>query len=82
MMFMPRLWPSETARDAPAMREPVIGLALGGGSARGWAHIGILRKLDEAGIRPKVVVGTSIGPSWAAAGRPASSMSWKPSPAA
>ncbi len=70
MMFMPRLWPSETAKDAPAMREPVIGLALGGGSARGWAHIGILRKLDEAGIRPKVVVGTSIGAvvggSWAA----------------
>jgi NTE family protein len=50
--------------------EPVIGLALGGGSARGWAHIGIMKKLDEAGIRPKVIVGTSIGAvvggSWAA----------------
>ncbi len=70
MMFMPRLWPGDVQKDAPAVREPVIGLALGGGSARGWAHLGILRKLDEAGIRPKIVVGTSIGAvvggSWAA----------------
>lgn len=38
-----------------------IGLALGGGSARGWAHIGVLRALSEAGIRPDVIAGTSIG---------------------
>lgn len=38
-----------------------IGLALGGGSARGWAHIGVLRVLEEAGIRPDVIAGTSIG---------------------
>jgi NTE family protein len=38
-----------------------IGLALGGGSARGWAHIGVLRALNEAGIYPDIVVGTSIG---------------------
>ncbi|HWB44161.1 MAG TPA: patatin-like phospholipase family protein [Hyphomicrobiaceae bacterium] len=38
-----------------------IGLALGGGSARGWAHIGVLRALNEAGIHPDIVVGTSIG---------------------
>jgi NTE family protein len=38
-----------------------LGLALGGGAARGWAHIGVLRALDEAGVRPQVVVGTSIG---------------------
>ena len=38
-----------------------IGLALGGGSARGWAHIGVLRALQKAGIRPDIVVGTSIG---------------------
>ncbi len=37
------------------------GLVLGGGAARGWAHVGVLRALDEAGIRPDVVVGTSIG---------------------
>ena len=38
-----------------------IGLALGSGSSRGWAHIGVLGALDELGIRPDVVVGTSIG---------------------
>jgi NTE family protein len=38
-----------------------IGLALGGGSARGWAHIGVLRALAEAGIVPDIVAGTSIG---------------------
>lgn len=40
---------------------PVIGLALGSGSARGWAHIGVLQALEDLGIRPKVVCGTSIG---------------------
>jgi NTE family protein len=38
-----------------------IGLALGGGSARGWAHIGVLRALNDAGIHPDIVAGTSIG---------------------
>lgn len=38
-----------------------IGLALGGGSARGWAHIGVLHALRERGIEPDVVCGTSIG---------------------
>lgn len=38
-----------------------IGIALGAGSARGWAHIGVLRVLEEAGIRPHIVCGTSIG---------------------
>lgn len=38
-----------------------IGLALGGGAARGWAHIGILKTLNQAGIVPDVVTGTSIG---------------------
>ena len=38
-----------------------IGIALGAGSARGWAHIGVLRALDEAGIRPQIVCGSSIG---------------------
>lgn len=41
--------------------KPKIGLALGGGSARGWAHIGVLRALADAGIVPDVVCGTSIG---------------------
>ncbi|WP_297528428.1 patatin-like phospholipase family protein [Thiohalobacter sp.] len=42
-------------------RKPRIGLALGGGAARGWAHIGVLRYLESVGIRPEVVCGTSIG---------------------
>jgi NTE family protein len=41
--------------------KPVIGLALGSGSARGWAHIGVIRTLQELGIQPQVVCGTSIG---------------------
>ena len=38
-----------------------IGLALGGGAARGWAHIGVIRALREAGIQPDLVAGTSVG---------------------
>lgn len=41
--------------------QPKIGLALGGGVARGWAHIGVLKRLDELGIRPQIVCGTSVG---------------------
>src|SRR5256885_15423971 len=44
-----------------SIRRPVIGLALGGGAARGFAHIGIVRTLIAHGIVPNVVVGTSIG---------------------
>jgi len=40
---------------------PRIGLALGGGSARGWSHIGAIRALEDAGIKPDIVCGTSIG---------------------
>jgi NTE family protein len=40
---------------------PRIGLALGGGAARGFAHIGVIQVLEEAGIRPDLVVGTSAG---------------------
>ena len=38
-----------------------IALALGGGAARGWAHIGVLRALDEEGIEVGMIAGTSIG---------------------
>lgn len=41
--------------------KPKIGLALGSGVARGWAHIGILRRLEEEGIQIDVIAGTSIG---------------------
>jgi len=44
-----------------AARRPRIGIALGGGSARGWAHIGVIRALEEAGVRPDLVCGTSVG---------------------
>jgi NTE family protein len=43
------------------MARPTIGIALGGGAARGWAHIGVLRTLMEAGFEPDIVAGTSIG---------------------
>ncbi len=43
------------------MPRPRFGVALGGGAARGWAHIGVLRALDELGLKPDVVAGTSIG---------------------
>jgi NTE family protein len=46
----------------PAIKKPPkIGLALGGGAARGFAHIGVIQVLEEAGIRPSLVVGTSAG---------------------
>ena len=41
--------------------KPKIVLALGGGVARGWAHIGVLRTLLREGLVPDVVCGTSIG---------------------
>jgi NTE family protein len=43
------------------MSEPRIGLALGGGSARGLAHIAMLEVFDEMGLKPSVIAGCSIG---------------------
>ena len=42
-------------------KKPVIGLALGGGAARGFAHIGVIKSLEAQGIKPDLVVGTSAG---------------------
>jgi len=52
-----------TAVIAPGAikRLPRLGLVLGGGAARGFAHIGVIQVLEEAGIRPDLVVGTSAG---------------------
>ncbi|MGD9341097.1 MAG: patatin-like phospholipase RssA [Chromatiales bacterium] len=44
-----------------------LGLALGSGAARGWAHIGVLRALEEMDLRPDVIVGASVGSLVAAA---------------
>lgn len=49
----------ETVPELPL--RPRVGLALGGGSARGWAHVGVIRALGERGIHPDLVSGTSIG---------------------
>lgn len=58
--------PSPVPQPPPAAptvaRKPAkIGLVLGGGAARGFAHIGVIQALEEAGIRPSLVVGTSAG---------------------
>ena len=54
--------PSPTPEAAPVVRVPPrIGLALGGGAARGFAHVGVIQVLEEAGIRPTLVTGTSAG---------------------
>src|SRR3954469_9070861 len=42
-------------------RKPRIGLALGSGASRGWAHIGAIRALEERGVKPDLVCGSSIG---------------------
>ena len=50
-----------SASGAAGTPKPAVALALGGGCARGWAHIGVLRALDEAGIEVSMIAGTSIG---------------------
>ena len=45
----------------PVKKPLKIGLALGGGAARGFAHVGVIAVLEEAGLKPQLVVGTSAG---------------------
>ena len=62
-MFWAPYWKSDLS-PGQAGRAPVrrrIGVVLGAGAARGWAHIGALQELDAQGIRPDVIVGSSIG---------------------
>ncbi len=61
--------PATASPAAPATRTggPSIALALGGGGARGLAHIPVLEAFDELGLRPKIIAGTSIGAIFAAA---------------
>jgi NTE family protein len=60
----PRLL-AEVQRPAPVAAadrlKPTVALVLGGGGLRGFAHMGVLRALDEVGIKPDIVVGTSAG---------------------
>ncbi len=54
--------PTAPAPQTPVQRAPaVLGLALGGGAARGFAHVGVIQVLEEAGLKPQLVVGTSAG---------------------
>lgn len=52
---------TEANPEQKARPKPSVGLALGGGAARGFAHIGVLQVLAKHGIEPDIVVGTSIG---------------------
>src|SRR5829696_7648034 len=52
--------PNPDAEDGHP-RRPRVGLVLGSGAARGWAHIGVIRALEQAGVRPDIVCGTSVG---------------------
>ena len=58
---VPDVPPMVVAPPKPPPKPPRIGLALGGGAARGFAHIGVIQVLEEAGIRPDLIVGTSAG---------------------
>jgi NTE family protein len=53
--------------NAHKQHKPKIGLALGSGSARGWAHIGVINALAEQGVEPDIITGCSIGSLVAAA---------------
>ena len=62
-MFWAPYWKSDFESEPGGMRgrRARIGVVLGAGAARGWAHIGALRELEAQGIRPDVIVGSSIG---------------------
>ena len=47
--------------DPAAAKAPRVALVLGGGGPRGFAHVGVIKVLEEAGIRPDVIVGASAG---------------------
>jgi len=52
---------SQTGSNARSRPQPKVALVLGSGAARGWAHIGVIHELAEMGIRPDIVVGSSVG---------------------
>ena len=66
-MSTPKTLVDASARMKVRHTTPSIGVALGGGGARGLAHIPMLEAFDELGIRPNVIAGTSIGAIYGAA---------------
>lgn len=50
-----------TTPVAPIVEQPNVALVLGGGGAKGFAHVGVIKALEENGITPTLVVGTSVG---------------------
>ena len=52
---------SHASISGAGRNRPSVALVLGGGGLRGFAHVGILHAIEEAGIRPDIVVGTSVG---------------------
>jgi NTE family protein len=75
---VPPVQPPVVQTPAPK-KIPKLGLALGGGAARGFAHIGVLQVLEEEGIKPTLVVGTSAGSvvaAFYASGKTAAQLQW------
>ena len=50
-----------TPKPAPTSKPIKVGLALGGGAARGFAHIGVIKVLEAQGLTPDIIVGTRAG---------------------
>lgn len=55
------LTPTTPTADTPEIASPSVALVLGGGGAKGFAHVGVIKALEENGITPTLVVGTSVG---------------------
>lgn len=52
---------STTPPPSPTPKKPIVALVLGGGGARGFAHLGVIETLENNGISPDIVIGTSAG---------------------
>lgn len=76
----PPVQPTPPVVQVPEPKKiPKLGLALGGGAARGFAHIGVLQVLEEEGIKPQFVVGTSAGSlvaAFYASGKTGAQLTW------
>jgi len=71
--------PTPEVRAPEPKKMPKIGLALGGGAARGFAHIGVLQVLEEEGIKPDFIAGTSAGSlvaAFYASGKTGGQLTW------